>query len=192
MQHFNHAAGPAAAPQLARHNMPFTAPPPYLSPSSSTGSSLSSLQIGVFVQGGSKAPAAARALEQVSARFSSRNRGAPLPKEVIDGHLPAALLGSMDNSWPAAYFLDAAAASGIAPPEAPRVGALAGAGAAGAARPGTTTAGTVVGAAPAVAGAGAGAGAGAYPAVPASAAGAGAGAAAAAPAPAAAPVKAAL
>lgn len=135
--------------------------------------------IGVFVQGGSKAPAAARALEQVSSRFASRNRGAPLPKEVIDGHLPAALLGSMDNSWPAAYFLDAAAASGIAPPEAPRVGVPAGA---GAGRPGTTTAGMVVGAAPAASAAGVGAGAGAYPAVPASGAGAGS----------AAPVKAAL
>ena len=68
------------------------------------------------MSGESKALAAAVALEQVSARFASRNRGAPLPSAVIDGHLPAALVSMLDGMWPAAYFLDTAAAYHIAPP----------------------------------------------------------------------------
>ena len=58
-------------------------------------------------------------LEQVSLRFSSRNRGAPLTPAVVSGHLPAALVAQLDGAWPAAYFVDAAAASRIAPAAAP-------------------------------------------------------------------------
>jgi 6-phosphogluconolactonase/glucosamine-6-phosphate isomerase/deaminase len=71
--------------------------------------------VGLFAGGAGKAPAAAAVLEQVSTRFSARNRGAPLPVSVVDSHLPAALIGLMDNAWPAAYFLDAEAASRISP-----------------------------------------------------------------------------
>jgi len=71
--------------------------------------------VAVFASGAAKAPALATVLEQVSLRFSSRNRGAPLAPAAIAAHLPAALVGQLDNDWPAAYFIDTDAASRLAP-----------------------------------------------------------------------------
>jgi 6-phosphogluconolactonase len=75
--------------------------------------------VAVFASGADKAAALTTVLEQVSLRFSSRNRGQPLPHAAVAAHLPAALIGQLDGAWPAAYFVDAAAASRIAPAAAP-------------------------------------------------------------------------
>ena len=80
--------------------------------------------VAVFAAGANKAAALTAVLEQVSLRYSSRNRGEPLGPAVVAGHLPAALVAQLDGAWPAAYFIDSAAASRIAPAAAPAPAAL--------------------------------------------------------------------